>query len=175
MQRLTRREVFGATVLGSMLGSCASGVKVSRAVRQMGERVQVGPVIYTVLEADWHNDLGIGSKVRIPQGKFCVLRLTMTNAGNKEATVPLLHLEDEQHGSFLELTDGQGVEEWMGILRTLNPAETQQGRIVFDVRPGTYSLRVTDGAEPDRERTELVAIQFKIKESGPMTAPTGDK
>ena len=175
VQRLSRREAMGVAALAGILEACGSGAKIPNAVHLMGERVQAGAMFYSVMEADWHDQLGSGSSARVPQGKFCVIRLTITNSGNRETIVPLLHLENEKGESFLELSDAEGVEEWMGPLRPLNPAETLQGRILFDVKPANYLLRVTDGGEPDREKTAQVAIQFKIKESGPLAAPTGDK
>ncbi len=165
MRRLSRRRALGASALAALWGACGSGSKLAKSAHQMGERVQVGPLIYSIIEADWHNDLPSKNTSRIPQGKYCVIRLSITNAGNKDATIPLLNLEDEKGTGYLELTEGEGIEEWLGILRSLNPAETLQGRILFDVRPGNYSLRVTDGGEPDLEKTERVTVPFIIKDT----------
>jgi hypothetical protein len=58
----------------------------------------------------------------------------------------------------------------LGILRTLNPTETKDGRILFDVPPGTYSLRITDGGSQESERTALVALPPASKQGG-MDSP----
>ena len=98
-----------------------------------------------------------------------MIRVQVLNSGNKEVTVPLLNLEDDNGNNYLELSDGQGVEEWWGVLRTLSPSETQNRRVLFDVRPMNHKLRVTDGGEPDKEQTALVTIPLKLKDAAPLT------
>lgn len=132
----------------------------------MGERVQVGPLVYTVLEADWENELGDGANSRIPKNRFLVIRLSVQNAGSKELTLPLLTLEDDKRQETLELDNGQGVEDWMGLLRHVTPANTIQGRIVFDVPVAPYQLRLTDAAELENERTAYVSIPLKLGSPG---------
>ena len=82
--------------------------------------------------------------------------------------MPLLQLEDGQGRSFMELADVQGVPEWLGVLRNLGPTETVTGRIVFDVKPQEYQLRLTDGGKPDDERTTQVTIPLRIQEKQPL-------
>ena len=171
--RLTCPALITAAVAVFLTG-CGSGARVARASHQMGERVQVGPLIYNVLEADWFDEIQAPTRARVPNARFLVIRITITNSGNKEVNVPLLNLEKADGSSFMELSEGEGVEEWIGVLRTVSPAETQSGRIVFDVRPGAYSLRLSDGSELERERTALVAIPLKLKESTPVAPVLGD-
>jgi hypothetical protein len=133
----------------------------------MGERVVVGPLIYTVLETEWMNALGS----RVPKNKFLSVRLTINNSGNTERAVPLLELVDAKDTTILESSDGEGLEEWFGILRNLAATETAQGRLLFDVPQANYRLRVTDGGEPGSEITALVDIPLQIREEEHVLAP----
>ncbi len=54
--------------------------------------------------------------------------------------------------NFLESEDGEGLDNWFGLLRNIEPAQTQQGIILFDVALTSYRLRITDGGEPGADR-----------------------
>src|SRR4051812_42859426 len=98
----------------------------------MGERVENGPFTYTVVEASWASQLGEGFNIRVPQNRFLILSVSVTNGGGSEASVPLLSLEASNGQLYQELLDGNGVSDWMGALRSLKPASTMTGRIIFD-------------------------------------------
>ena len=137
----------------------ASGCTPKARVFQVGERVQVSGVVYTIHEAQWLTQLDAGTdSPRIPKNRFLVIHLTVSNSGSKEVTVPLLNVVDAAGAEQLELSDGKGVAEWLGILRTLNPTESKEGRIVFDLPVAPFSLKVTDGNDQEQERTALVAL-----------------
>lgn len=148
-----------------LLPACGAGGSGNQAaIRQMGERVQVGPLIYTILEADWLNELPGEASPRVPQHKFLTIRATVTNSGSREVNMPLLNLVDEANNQILEIDDGKGVEEWFGLYRAIKPADTLPGRFVFDVRPGNYKLLLSDGGDLEKEATALVAIPLRLKE-----------
>lgn len=155
-------------ILSALLAGCGAHEKTSKTPHAMGERVQVGPLVYTVLEADWENELGDGSNSRMPKSRFLVIRLSVRNDGNKEVTLPLFHLESGQGQETLELDNGEGVMEWLGLMRPLTPANTMQGRIVFDVATAPYRLRLTDGGELENERTAYVTIPLKLTAPRPV-------
>lgn len=122
----------------------------------------MGGVLYSVLNASWQNELDAGGGLpRMLQHTYLVVQLSISNVGNKEIALPLLHVVKPDNSEVLELSEGQGVEGWLGILRTLNPTETKVGRIVFDVPQAAYNLRLTDGADPDSEKTAVVALPNK--------------
>ncbi|MEP7366740.1 MAG: hypothetical protein ABI972_26070 [Acidobacteriota bacterium] len=159
-----------------LLPSCgAGGSAASSTVRQMGERIQVGPLIYTILEADWQNDLPGEASPRVPQHKFLTIRATVTNSGSREINMPLLHLVDEANNEILESDDGKGVEEWFGIYRVIKPADTLPGRLLFDARPGNYKLLLSDGGDLEQEITALVAIPLRLKEYEKFEPGVGKK
>ena len=137
----------------------------------MGELTTVGPVIYNVLETEWRTDIGESLQQKIPEHKFLLIRLTITNSGNQDVAVPLLSLEDHEGNSYLEVSDVEGVQGWPGLLRILEPASTIQGVIVFDVPSGEYRLRVTDAGELDKERTALIMIPMSLGGPSPVDLP----
>ena len=153
-----------------LLLSCAP-VENSERLYRMGELTAVGPVIYNVLEAEWRGDIGVSLQQKIPEHRFLLIRLTLTNSGNQDVPIPLLSLEDHEGNSYLEVSDIAGVQGWLGLLRILEPASTIQGVIVFDVPSGEYRLRVTDGGELDEEQTALVVIPLTFEGASPVDLP----
>ncbi|MEK7409178.1 MAG: DUF4352 domain-containing protein [Acidobacteriota bacterium] len=133
----------------------------------MGERVQVGPLIYTVLEGEWRDQLGAPPNLRTPQHRFLILRLSVTNSGARESSIPPLTLIGPGDQSYPELTNGEGVEQWLGYLRSLSAAGTEHARVLFDVPSGSYRLRVVNEAEPEEERAALIDIPFQAPPAPP--------
>jgi hypothetical protein len=129
---------------------------------EMGERVENGPFIYVVVESVWRNELGEGYQNRAPKNRFLTLTLSVTNTGGSEGSVPMLALEGADGQLYQELTDGSGVASWLGILRSIKPAETLQGRIIFDVPLGAYRLRLPDGADSGYEKYSWVTIPLNL-------------
>ena len=137
----------------------------------MGERVTIGPLTYNVVEAVWRSQLGDAFKVRVPEQRFFLLTISVTNGGGKEISVPLLTLQDQKGQNFLESSDGEGVTEWFGLLRNLAPAQTQQGRILFDVPLTSYRLRLTDGNDTGAEKYGWVEIPLRIDTDAGLETP----
>jgi hypothetical protein len=135
----------------------------------MGEAVQVGPLIYTVLDAEWFDQLGDPPNVRVPQQRFLAIRVSVTNSGSGPSGVPTLRLEDSRGKAHEELTNGEGLSDWLGYLRTVKAAQTERGRLLFDVPLGTYRLRVVNDADPENERVALVEIPLQL--GSPIPAP----
>jgi hypothetical protein len=144
------------------LTGCASRENSTRIDYQMGERVTVGPLTYNVIESSWQSQLGADFKLRIPDQRFLMITVSVTNGGGKEISVPLLSLENGDGKMFLESADGEGVDNWFGLLRTLNPAQTQQGRLLFDVPLSGYKLRLTDGGPTGSEKYTWVEIPMRV-------------
>jgi hypothetical protein len=165
----TRRTIAAAATAALCLMLAAlSGCTEKQAVHQVGEKVQLGGVVYSVLDTEWASQLETGGAApRLPQHRFLIVRVNVNNAGNREVNLPLLHLVGTDKAEHLELNDGQGVSGWMGILRTLNPTESKDGRLLFDVPvTGSYSLRLTDGSsEVESEKTAMVVLPASGKHS----------
>ena len=137
-------------------------------VYRLGERVQVGPLIYNVLEANWRAQIGDGSSMRTPSHRFLVIHLTVTNSGAQESTGPALAIVDQTGRSVDESMDGEGVPNWLGMIRKMKPAETLDGAILFDADPKSYKLKLDDGSGAARWMVEL-PLQF---DAGQSTVPS---
>jgi hypothetical protein len=137
----------------------------------MGERAEAGKIVYSVLEASWRKQLGEAGQHRLPQKEFLLVRLSVTNGGASQASIPAARLVAPSGAEYPELTDGTGVDDWMGVLRHLKPNETQFGWILFDAPRGDYQLRVTDDAfDPADAIAALIQIPLKM-ESKPDALP----
>ena len=156
--------------LGTLAGCGSRGNPVTIDY-PMGERVTVGPLTYNVVETAWRSQLGDAFKIRIPDQRFLMVTISVTNGGGREVSVPLLTLQNQNGQSFSELSNGEEVDNWFGLLRDLKPAETQQGRILFDVGLSSYRLRVTDGGEPGTEKFAWVAIPLRMDADAGVTSP----
>lgn len=158
---LTRLIAFALCVLAAGC-SPATGPQTDSRIFSMGERVQAGDLIYTVTEAGWLDRLGEEPNVRIPEHRFLAIRLSVTNAGATTSGVPLLSLVDSRGERYPELTSGEGLTDWLGFLRQVKPAETERGRVLFDVPTAGYRLRVANDAEPENEVAALVDIPLQL-------------
>jgi len=139
---------------------------------EMGERAPIGPLTYSVIETTWQTQLGDALRLRVPQQRFLVMRMSVTNGGGSEVSIPLLQLENANGQTYLESDNGEGVDNWFGLLRTLKPAETQEGRIVFDVPLSSYRLRITDGAGAGLEKFAWISIPLHMDtDAGPVPIP----
>src|SRR5215471_5996049 len=118
--------LFGALALTSVfLSGCARPAEVHAAEYNMGDTVQVGPLVYHVTGVDWRTELGEFPSVRMPERRFLLIRLTVTNGGGETLTIPQAEVQNSRGESFQELTDGTGVPEWLGLLRSVKPAATE--------------------------------------------------
>jgi hypothetical protein len=150
------------------LGGC-SGEPVKTLM--MGEQVQLGSFSFTVLESDWLADLPGTVGPRLPKRRFLAIRISASNQGTRELHVPLLRLENEKGESFAEEEKGDGLEDWWGLIRPVSPGSNENRRILFDVEPGEYKLHLSDGGDPDKEKTAVVSIPFRLRSSDPLPLP----
>lgn len=172
-----RAEFLAAVLVFLALAGCANKQAETRVEFQMGERANVGPLTYNVVETAWRSQLGSQFNMRFPQRRFLLVTISVTNGGGKEISVPLFTLEDEKGKTYQELDNGEGVDNWFGLLRNLEAAQTQQGRLLFDVPLGSYKLCVTDGGDPGSEKIAWIELPLRMDtDTGvdtPMPSDTG--
>ena len=137
----------------------------------MGEKVLAGHLTYTVFETQWMTHLGEGLDARVPQNRFLLIRMSAVNGGSSDANIPNFTIVDDNGNSFDELSDGNGVPQWMGYLRSAHPADFAEGNIVFDAPPAHYKLRLADDTGAHKA---LVDMPLNFNADGPpdMTLPT---
>jgi hypothetical protein len=144
------------------LSGCGRGNTGDKIEFQMGDRVSAGPLTFNVIETAWRSQLGEGFTIRTPENRFLLITISATNGGGHDVSVPLLTLEGSDGKTYKEVENGEGVDRWFGLLRTLNPAQTQQGQLLFDVPLGTYRLKLSDGADSGTEHTAFVVIPLSM-------------
>ncbi|HUS07912.1 MAG TPA: DUF4352 domain-containing protein [Bryobacteraceae bacterium] len=130
----------------------------------MGERVQVGPLTYTVLETEWRTQMGEGFQGKLPSNRFLVVKLAISNGGGGHVAVPIMSIEDAGGHSYTEITEGtENVSEWLGLLRNMAPMQSDRGIVIFDAPVAAYKLRVSDGGEIGAEKTALIDLPIHIQ------------
>jgi hypothetical protein len=141
-----RHSVFVAAAAASLVLTSCSSAPTTAPVNSyvMGEKVRLGRLNYTVFETQWLTQLGQGPEARIPQNRFFLIRFSVTNGGTEDATIANPTIQDDAGKVYEELSNGEGVPQWAGYLRTVRPADTLTGNIVFDAPPGHYKLKLPD-------------------------------
>jgi hypothetical protein len=147
MRHLRSIPILAAITAALLLNACSRNPSSAVHTYSMGEKVTSGQIIYTVYETQWLPQLGEGPAARVPQHRFFLVRMTAVNSGSAEVIAPNLTVEDDKGDTYAELQNGDGVPQWIGYLRTVKPAESAQGNLVFDAPPAHYKLRVTDENE----------------------------
>lgn len=152
---MMRRTVGGVMVssvaLILILWGCSGRTQRDTSVYRMGERVHAGGLSYTIFEAEWLTQLGSLPAPRLPQKRFLLVKVNITNGGATETIVPGITLEGPNGELYTELTEGDGVGDWLPPFRRLSPAETREGRIIFDAPPNAYQLRVKEDTDFSKE------------------------
>lgn len=152
-----------AVAIGVVMTCCSPKSNVASKIFRMGEQVRVGSVVYTVYETEWKPQLGDGPSAKIPTNRFLILRLSVTNGGAQNFDIPQLALLDGTGKAYPELTDAPGVTKWLGIIRSVQPAQTEDGRVVFDVPTGSYRLKVSNDPNPASETAALIEIPLDFQ------------
>jgi len=155
---------------GLLLVGCQGPSPLKEAPRvigtfPMGERVQVGSLIYTVLEANYKSQLVDDPAASAPKNRFLLIKMTITNAGKDDAPIPQMVLVNGAGENIHELNEiKEELPGWFGgILRRMKAAQTETGTIAFDVPLAAYKLRVTDGGDIDNERYAFIEIPVQIQ------------
>jgi hypothetical protein len=156
------------------LGCSSAPESPTASMHKMGEKVHVGPLVYGVYEAEWVPQLGQPPQQRIPKHRFLVLKVSLSNAGESSITVPGVALENAKGEVYPELTEGDGLKDWLPILRRLGPSEMREGQILFDAPPGAYQLVVKEemdfDKDPAHERVAKIEIPLSLSSPGSLRA-----
>lgn len=163
----SRRALLTSVLLAGILGVSGCRGSSSRGPNflgtfPMGERVQAPPFIYNVLEAQWKTELTEGG--RAPKHRFLFIRVNATNSGGQSATLPPFQLESQDgSATYQEVMENMdGVPDWLGMIRTVAPGQTERGYAVFDVPMAAYRLLVYDGKDVAEEKYAIVEIPVSL-------------
>jgi hypothetical protein len=171
-KRLPLLCLFSRVVLPALLLAGCTQKRTSEQINYtMGERILDGPMVYNVVQTAWRTQLGDLYKVRTPDNRYLVISLSATNSGGKQVSVPFFVLEGPNGQQYPELQNGEGIENWFGLLRDIAPAQTKQGNIVFDVPLTSFRLRLTDGKDPGTEKYVWVDIPLRMDTDSTVSTP----
>ena len=137
----------------------------------LGEKVSLGSLTYIVFETEYLTQIGDGPTPRIPQNRFFLVKVGVSNGGSETANVGAFQLQDDKGKVYPELNDGEGVPEWIGYLRPVKPAESAQGNALFDAPPQHYTIRVRDETG---EKAALIDIPLTFNAETPDVQTPGD-
>jgi len=161
--------VLLATLL--TLSSCAQRTPPAHTF-PLGEKVALGHLVYSAYETQWLTQIGTGTDARVPQNRFLLVRVSVTNSGGEPIACPALTIVDDNGTSYSEMSDGQGVPQWIGYIRQINQADTMQGNLLFDAPPKHYKLRVTD---EEGQREAMIDLPLEFTSETPDLAPAEKK
>lgn len=165
----TRVHISLSAVL--LLAGCGSDKAPLRPEYQVGEKVQLGPLTYTVLDSAWRSQLGDAGRPRYPEHRFLLVAVSIQNTGSSEATVPPFVVMSSSNQEVKESQGGEGVERWLGLIRNVGPKQTAEGYVLFDAPLGTYRLKLAESSDSGEERHTFVTIPARIDVEAPLTPP----
>jgi hypothetical protein len=168
-----------AAALMIFLGGCAKTAAPEKTA-EMGSPAAAGTLVYTALDTQWRESLDGSTGQRLPAARFLLVQLDIRNAGAGEAGVPMMQLVDASGKTYQELSNGEGVPQWLGYLRVLKPGEKLHGNALFDAPPGAYKLRVSSGGDAEHETTALIDLPLRVEPPqvegpSPIAAPPAPK
>lgn len=135
-------RISAPAILSLTLLLLAAGCSHKTPVRSVsiGEKAEIGSFVYQAIDTSWPMTLAD----RTPRERFFIIRMTITNTGGADTTIPGFEVVDDKGNSYPESADGAGVDKWLGMSRKIRVAGTEQADILFDVPPKHYRLRVAD-------------------------------
>src|SRR4051812_47024661 len=110
----------------------------------MGEHVSLGHLSYQVFETQWLTQLGADADLRVPKHRFFLVRMSATNLSGAELIVPNFTLEDDRGNSYPEMSEAEGVPQYIGYLRTVKGTQSVNGNALFDAPPSHYKMKIKD-------------------------------
>ncbi len=153
---------LGALALLASCGPQAPPVHVYK----VGDKAEAGSLIYTVLDAEWKAQVGSGADAKTPAHRYLIVRLSVTNSGVDNMSLPALMLVDDKNREYPELVGEVDLPQAFGLIRNLRSADTIEGSIIFDVEPKSYKLRLDDGSGSNR--IAMVEMPLRFDESRPV-------
>ena len=107
--------------------------------------MSVWPLTWDVVDARILPRLGEDpATARFPQERFYLVQITVSNAGDTDASIPALALVDDSGKVYNELTDGSGVPDWFGLVREVKARDQAKGTVLFDAPASHYRLRLSE-------------------------------
>jgi hypothetical protein len=151
-------QVTAAVILATL--TACSKPAAPALVYKMGERVETGSMTYNVFEAEWKTQLQGGDQANVPAHRYLVVHLSATNGGAETVALPLLTLTDDSGQIYGEAAVAGDIPAVLGLVRNLKPADTLDGRVLFDVEPKSYKLKLDDPYGAGKSAMVEMPLQF---------------
>lgn len=142
------RPIFVLTLVLALTG-CSTTASRQTKIYQTGEKAEHNKLTYSVVDVQIFPRLGEDPNARIPQNRFFVVQLSVSSSNNQPSSIPALALVDDAGKVYEELPDGSGIPRWLGVVRSVDPAQTESGQIIFDAPSAHYKLRLSDETDKD--------------------------
>ena len=164
MQKRFRSVLGPAVCVLAMAAGCSRSKDVSiLGTFQLGDRVQAGPLLYQASETDWRTDLGPD---RLPKNRFLLIKMSIENTGKVTVAVPGFELRASDGKSYPEQMERmENVQNWLGMLRSVEPGKKIEGYAVFDAPMGAYNLLASDAGDVSNEKHALIKIPVEIHDA----------
>ena len=173
---MSRASLF--FVLPVLLAGCSVGSpKKQSVIYPAGDKATVGPLVYNVIDTQIFTTLGDDpATARNPQNRFYVMMIAVSNSSTDDLAIPALTLVDDSGKEYAELADGTNVPKWLGVVRKVGGAQTEQGNILFDAPSGHYRLRLTDETD-DKQVFADIPLNFVHEQirNLPFPSPSSDQ
>ena len=153
--------------------SRASSSKKDATIYAAGEKAVAGPLTYSITDTEMTQTLGDDlATARNAQERFYLVKVTVSNSSSSDQPIPAMTLVDDAGQSIAELADGANVPNWLGVVRKVGPAQTEQGVVAFDAPTKHYRLRLNDPFD-EKEISIDVPLDFVHEQlNSVQTAPT---
>src|SRR5579863_8447123 len=137
--------IFVVLALLTALAGC-SGATPNRDIKTYGagEKATVDHLTYTIIDTEIQTRLGDDASPRVPQNRFYLVQVSVSNGGSSNLSIPSLALVDDSGKAYPELSDGTSVPNWLGVVRKVNAGQTEQGYVAFDAPTSHYRLKLGD-------------------------------
>lgn len=155
------------------LTACNAAHVRQTKIYQSGEKAEHNKLTYSVVDAQILPRLGEDPNARIPQNRFFIVQISVSSSNNQPSPIPALALVDDAGKVYPELADGTGVQRWMGVIRSVDPAQTESGQILFDAPAAHYKLRLTDDTDEDDVFIDI-PLNFMHEQMNNSTVATPD-
>lgn len=166
-----RAFLLFSAVCMCLVGTGCSKSKTKALTFPIGEKVQVGKLSYQVLEANWQAEVP-GLK-QTPKNRILQIHVAITNSAPEEIAMPMLRVIDAAGNEIGEITEVDNHPKWLGMIRRVQPALTEEGIVFFDVPVGSYKLEVVDNSIADNEQVAFIEIPANLAPPPSMPAAKG--
>jgi len=155
-----------------LVGCSSVAPKNNAVIYAAGDKATIGPLVYNLTDAESATTLGDDpANPRTPANRFYLIKVSVSNSGADDQPIPAMTLVDDSGQMYPELADGAGVANWLGVVRKVGGAQTEQGNVVFDAPVKHYRLRLNDTLDEKEIAIDIPLNFVRVSASGALTSP----